>query len=102
MNDLPHCETLLLNLENGVLHVTLNRPDSRNAMSLAMVGELRAILDAVRHEPEVRAAQCRKCESSETKDWGGDFEQAASPSEWSVGSAGIASYWIPSRHDTQR
>ena len=45
MAELPNCETLLLNLEGGVLHVTLNRPDSRNAMSLAMVGELRAALN---------------------------------------------------------
>ena len=76
MNDLPHCETLLLNLENGVLHVTLNRPDSRNAMSLAMVGELRAILDAVRHEPEVRALVLRGadghfCAGGDIKDMSG-------------------------------
>ena len=36
MAELPNCETLLLNLEGGVLHVTLNRPDSRNAMSLTI------------------------------------------------------------------
>ena len=46
MADLPNCETLLLSLEAGVLHITLNRPDNRNAMSLAMVGELRAVLAA--------------------------------------------------------
>ncbi|TNF09647.1 MAG: enoyl-CoA hydratase/isomerase family protein, partial [Pseudomonadales bacterium] len=76
MNDLPHCETLLLNLENGVLHVTLNRPDSRNAMSLAMVGELRATLEAVRHEPEVRALVLRGadghfCAGGDIKDMAG-------------------------------
>ncbi len=41
---LPHCETLLLEPVEGVLRITLNRPQSRNAMSLAMVGELRAVL----------------------------------------------------------
>ena len=56
---LPNTETLLLNLEGGVLHVTLNRPDSRNAMSLAMVGELRAVLDSVRANAEVRAIVLR-------------------------------------------
>jgi isohexenylglutaconyl-CoA hydratase len=30
----------------AVLHLTLNRPDSRNAMSLQMVAELRQVLDA--------------------------------------------------------
>lgn len=59
MSDLPHCETLLLKLEAGVLHVTLDRPDSRNAMSLAMVGELRAALAAVNQDRNVRALVLR-------------------------------------------
>ncbi|MCY1339206.1 putative enoyl-CoA hydratase [compost metagenome] len=56
---LPNCETLLLEQAAGVLHVTLNRPDSRNAMSLAMVTELRAVLAAVRNDPGVRALVLR-------------------------------------------
>ncbi|EQL40008.1 hypothetical protein M770_19065 [Pseudomonas aeruginosa VRFPA03] len=52
---LPHCETLLLEPVEGVLRITLNRPQSRNAMSLAMVGELRAVLAAVRDDRSVRA-----------------------------------------------
>ncbi|WP_395611245.1 enoyl-CoA hydratase/isomerase family protein [Pseudomonas sp. B22129] len=36
--------TLLLEPHNGVLHITLNRPESRNAMSQEMVDELRAVL----------------------------------------------------------
>ena len=76
MNDLPHCETLLLNLEGGVLHVTLNRPDSRNAMSLAMVGELRATLEAVRQDADVRALVLRGagghfCAGGDIKDMAG-------------------------------
>lgn len=59
MSDLPHCQTLLLNLEGGMLHVTLNRPDSRNAMSLAMVGELRAVLEHARLDSSVRAIVLR-------------------------------------------
>lgn len=59
MADLPNCETLLLSLDAGVLHITLNRPDSRNAMSLAMVGELRAVLTAVHGDLEVRAIVLR-------------------------------------------
>jgi isohexenylglutaconyl-CoA hydratase len=41
--DLPVTETLLLTLDKGVLHVTLNRPDSRNSMSLQMVQELQGV-----------------------------------------------------------
>ncbi|MDR9753984.1 enoyl-CoA hydratase-related protein [Pseudomonas sp. SZMC_28357] len=55
MNTLPACETLLLELHNGVLHITLNRSDSRNAMSLQMVAELRAVFAAVQGDRHVRA-----------------------------------------------
>ncbi|GLZ87739.1 isohexenylglutaconyl-CoA hydratase [Metapseudomonas resinovorans] len=59
MNELPNCETLLLEQAGGVLHITLNRPDSRNAMSLAMVEELRAVLAAVHGDANVRAVVLR-------------------------------------------
>lgn len=36
MSTLPVCQTLLLEPHNGVLYITLNRPESRNAMSLLM------------------------------------------------------------------
>ena len=44
---LPEVSTLLLKLDGGVLHVTLNRPESRNALSTAMVADLNAVFDAV-------------------------------------------------------
>ncbi|MDX5373259.1 MAG: isohexenylglutaconyl-CoA hydratase [Pseudomonadaceae bacterium] len=59
MAELPNCQTLLLEQVEGVLYVTLNRPDSRNAMSLAVVEELRAVLRAVRHDQGVRALVLR-------------------------------------------
>ncbi|SEO59420.1 enoyl-CoA hydratase/isomerase family protein [Pseudomonas sp. ok266] len=55
MSSLPQCQTLLLELHGGVLHITLHRPDSRNAMSLQMVAELRTVLAAVRDDRAVRA-----------------------------------------------
>jgi isohexenylglutaconyl-CoA hydratase len=55
MSDLPDCQTLLLEQHGGVLHITLNRPESRNAMNLQMVAELRAVLRAVRDDRAVRA-----------------------------------------------
>ena len=45
---LPECQTLLLKHERGILHVTLNRPESRNALNQAMVAELNAVFDAVK------------------------------------------------------
>jgi len=62
--NLPECGTLALRLDRSTLHVTLNRPDVRNAMSLQMVQELEQVLDAVQaHDsgtaPEVRALVLR-------------------------------------------
>ena len=39
---LAEFKTLALRREGGVLHLTLNRPELRNAMSMLMVRELRA------------------------------------------------------------
>lgn len=55
MTTLPDCQTLLLERHNGVLHITLNRPQSRNAMSLQMVAELRSVLAATRDDRAIRA-----------------------------------------------
>jgi isohexenylglutaconyl-CoA hydratase len=76
MNELPNCETLLLERDSGVLHVTLNRPDSRNAMSLAMVGELRAVLAALGDDRETRVVVLRGagghfCAGGDIKDMAG-------------------------------
>ena len=43
--DLIAFSTLALRRDGQVLHVTLNRPEVRNAMSLAMVRELHAVLE---------------------------------------------------------
>lgn len=45
----------MLEPHNGVLHITLNRPQSRNAMSLQMVSELRTVLADVAGDEHVRA-----------------------------------------------
>jgi len=53
---LPETETLLLNQENHVLHITLNRPKARNAMSLQMVQELMAVFEALNAQSEAPAS----------------------------------------------
>lgn len=52
-------ETLELRRAGPVLHVTLNRPQSRNAMSLQMVAELRQVLAAAEQGGEVRVVVLR-------------------------------------------
>lgn len=52
-------ETLLTRRDGAVLHVTLNRPESRNAMSLQMVVELRSVLHAAQTSGSVRVVVLR-------------------------------------------
>lgn len=59
--NLPETKALLLRHERGVLHVTLNRPEVRNALNATMVAELNAVFDLVAQQgPEqVRALVLR-------------------------------------------
>jgi methylglutaconyl-CoA hydratase len=43
-----------LTLDDGVATVTLNRPEKRNAISLDLIGDLSAALDAVERDPAIR------------------------------------------------
>ena len=52
-------ETLLMRRGGGVLHITLNRPEVRNAMSLAMVLELRQALAAAEADGSTRVIVLR-------------------------------------------
>ena len=51
--------TLALQRRGAVLHITLNRPELRNAMSLRMVTELRAALKDAESEGQVRVIVLR-------------------------------------------
>jgi isohexenylglutaconyl-CoA hydratase len=57
--NLPDCKNLLLNLDGGVLHVTFNRPESRNAMSSGLLEDLMAVFGAIRDSREVRVVVLR-------------------------------------------
>jgi enoyl-CoA hydratase/carnithine racemase len=48
-------ETLLTDLDSGVLTVTLNRPDRLNAFNTPMLGDLLALVDEVDANDDVRA-----------------------------------------------
>ncbi len=52
-------DTLALHRDGPVLHATLNRPESRNAMSLAMVGELRQVLHDAERDADTRVLVLR-------------------------------------------
>ncbi|MCK5873770.1 MAG: enoyl-CoA hydratase/isomerase family protein [Alcanivoracaceae bacterium] len=80
---LPATETLLLREDGPFLHVTLNRPESRNAMSLTMVNELMAVFDAIARDDNCRAVILRGsnghfCAGGDIKDMAGARMKAAS------------------------
>ena len=52
-------ERLLTDLAGGVLTVTLNRPDKRNAIDTAMIEELHGMLDRAELDQHVRAVALR-------------------------------------------
>ena len=56
---LPTCETLKLNIERGILHVTLDRPETKNALNRAMVRDLTAAIDYLAAHQDIRAAVVR-------------------------------------------
>jgi isohexenylglutaconyl-CoA hydratase len=74
--NLPDAKNLLLKLDAGVLHVTFNRPDNRNALSVALLADIVATFDAVRDSREVRAIVLRGaggnfCAGGDIKDMAG-------------------------------
>ena len=59
MSELPVVETLKLALDRGVLHVTLDRPETKNALNRAMVRDLTAVVDHLAAHRDIRAAVVR-------------------------------------------
>ena len=51
--ELPATQTLLLRQDGFALHITLNRPKARNAMSLQMVDELLAVFETIRENAKL-------------------------------------------------
>lgn len=79
---LPTTETLQLREDGFVLHITLNRPESRNAMSLQMVQELAAVFRAIADNTTLRAVVLRGagghfCAGGDIKDMATARMQAA-------------------------
>lgn len=56
---LPATESIALSLDEGVLHLHLNRPKARNAMNPQMLAEIGAAFDAIRDRLDVRAVVLR-------------------------------------------
>ena len=61
---LPDCQELRLNQQSGVLHITLNRPQKRNAMNGRLVEEMMAVFTAIERDRSVRAVVLRGAEGN--------------------------------------
>src|SRR5436305_2768983 len=59
MSELPVVETLKLALDRDVLHVTLDRPETKNALNRAMVRDLTTVVDHLAAHQDIRAAIVR-------------------------------------------
>jgi isohexenylglutaconyl-CoA hydratase len=57
--ELPETPNLALRREGSILHLTLNRPHVRNAMSFAMVEEIIAVFDSIAETTEIRVVVMR-------------------------------------------
>ena len=86
---LASLETLKTELAGPVLHVTLNRPEVRNAMSLQMVSELRAVLADAESGGAVRVVVLRGAGGHFCA--GGDLKDMASARMRAAASPGPAS-----------
>ena len=83
--NLPETETITLARDGSVLHITLNRPEARNAMSLAMVSELMDVFDWLENDAAgaevrtlvLRGADGHFCAGGDIKDMAGARQQAA-------------------------
>jgi enoyl-CoA hydratase/carnithine racemase len=75
-------ETLLTDLESGVMTVTLNRPEKLNAFTVGMMSELMDIFDRVDADDEVRAVVVTGagrgfCAGADLSSGGGTFDSEA-------------------------
>lgn len=76
---LPDCETLLLTRQGSRLNVTLNRPNSRNAINAQMAEEFAGLLDWLANHDTIRLVVLRGARGHFCA--GGDIKERRSMSE---------------------
>lgn len=61
---LPDCQELLLDVADGILTITLNRPRKRNAMNSRLVTEIMTVVESIQDESSIRAIVFRGAEGN--------------------------------------
>ncbi|MEC9241403.1 MAG: enoyl-CoA hydratase/isomerase family protein, partial [Gemmatimonadota bacterium] len=72
-------ENLVLEESRGVLHVTLDRPERRNAINLGMFDELRSAFEEAKRDPRIRVVVLRGAEGNFCS--GGDLAPDDAPGD---------------------
>ncbi len=79
-------ETLLVRRERSRLHVTLNRPEVKNALNPTLIGELKQVFAALRDRRDIKVVILRGaggtfCAGADLKNMEQSFTQAPKPGE---------------------
>ncbi len=79
-------ETLLLRRERSRLHVTLNRPEVKNALNPTLIGELRAVFEILRDRRDIKVVILRGaggtfCAGADLKNMEQSFTDKPKPGE---------------------
>ena len=79
-------ETLLLRRERARLHVTLNRPQVKNALNPTLIGELRSVFQNLRERQDIKAVILRGaggtfCAGADLKNMEQSFNEKPRPGE---------------------
>ena len=82
----PSYQTLLLHRERSRLHVTLNRPEVKNALNPTLVGELRAVFEILRDRRDIKVVVLRGaggtfCAGADLKSMEQSFTEKPKPGE---------------------
>lgn len=72
---LPKTQNLILEMQDGVLHATINRPEARNAMNTAVLDDLNSTFDAIADDRGIRAVVLRGAKGNFCA--GGDLKEMA-------------------------
>ncbi len=82
----PKYETLLLRRERSRLHVTLNRPEVKNALNPTLIGELREVFRVLRERHDIKAVILRGaggtfCAGADLRNMERSFTEPPKPGE---------------------
>jgi isohexenylglutaconyl-CoA hydratase len=79
-------QTLLLHRERSRLHVTLNRPEVKNALNPTLIGELKSVFEILRDRRDIKVVILRGaggtfCAGADLKNMEQSFQDKPKPGE---------------------